>query len=143
MQRVAFSPIAFVGLCLRLCVCMPRWWISGRRFKINPPFFHHPIEHTNDVFSDILAHELYVFCNGQILKMRNFHSGERPFRCDERRHCCTQSSAVDRHKFTRSSKRPFKCDECEFKCDEGDICGNTNRQLTRHKRARRLKVFFT
>ena len=34
----------------------------------------------------------------------------------------------------------FKCDECESKCDEGDICSNTNCQLTCHKHGRHLKI---
>ena len=68
------------------------------------------------------------------------NSGERPFKCDECEYCCTQSCTLARHKLIHSSKRPFKCDECEFECDEGDISSKTNRQVTRHKRVRHLKI---
>ena len=39
MQRVAFLPIAIVGLSVYLYVCMSRWWIERKRFEINPQFF--------------------------------------------------------------------------------------------------------
>ena len=42
MQRIAFSPIVIVGVCVSMflvnvyvfvyvCVCMPHWWISGKQ----------------------------------------------------------------------------------------------------------------
>ena len=45
-----------------------------------------------------------------------------------------------RNTLTHSSKRPRKCNEFEFNCDEGGIRRQTNRQLTRHKRAQHLKI---
>ena len=70
-----------------------------------------------------------------------FHSGDRPYRCDECEYYCTQSSALARYKLKNSSIRLFKCDECKFKCDEGDSYSKSNRKLTRHKRARHPKGF--
>ena len=37
MQRVAFSPIAIVGVI----VCVTRWWNMQKRVKLNPCFYHY------------------------------------------------------------------------------------------------------
>lgn len=41
-------------------------------------------------------------------------SNIRPFKYNERKYYCTQSSSISRHKFTGGSKRSFKCGECEI-----------------------------
>ena len=51
MQRIAFSPIAFVGICAYVCVRVcssvssSHCWIARKRFEINPPFFHTHVSH--------------------------------------------------------------------------------------------------
>ena len=45
-------------MCTRVYV--PRWWVSGKRFEIYPPFFHHRVCHENPsnyVFGDVVAHD--------------------------------------------------------------------------------------
>ena len=118
-------------------VCMSRWWITGKRFQINPPFSHK--KQPKDVFGLVVVDDLDLLSECQIFESKPSHSGKRPCKCDECECCCTQSSHLVRYKLTHSSKRSFKCDECEFKCD---ICSKTNRHLTRHKRARHIKVVF-
>ena len=52
-------------LCVCVRVCMPRWWIRGKRFKITPLFFHHHLSDrkkssNNDVWQ-LLATQTMVY----------------------------------------------------------------------------------
>ena len=137
-------------LCVYVCVCVCR--CASVCYNRSHTSYLEKIKSVKITFVDFdICHRLakiakIVLCDhdllleGQRFEWRPSHSGERPFRFDECKYCCTRSSSIARYKLTHSSKCPFKCDECEFQCDEGDICSKTNRQLTRHKRARHLRI---
>ena len=80
MQRVAFSPIAIVGVCVRPCVfvCMPRRrWLNQvkSRLEINPPLFHQLEGHTKpckDLFGNVVTYDFDILSKGQRFELRQF-----------------------------------------------------------------------
>ena len=90
MQRVAFSPVAIVGVCVWpvsvyvcvcpnvcvcVCVCMPLLWTSGKLIDINLSFSHQIVGHKklfNEVFGDVVADDLDLVFESQWFESRPF-----------------------------------------------------------------------
>ena len=89
MQRVAFSPIAIVGVC----VCVYVWRITRKWFEINPPFFTISTSSTNtrkpsnDVFGEVVAYAWPTFWG------KRFES--RPFRYIKRRYLANGDKQIN------------------------------------------------
>ena len=64
---------------------------------------------SNGIIAKIVLRGLDLLCEDQRFELRPFHSGKRPYKCNDCKYCCTPSSSLASHKLNHSSKCPFKC----------------------------------
>ena len=72
MQCVAFFSHRRL---VHVCVHVSRWWTGGEQIEINPPFFHFLVCHKNpfnDIFGDVVAHDLDLLFEDQSFESRPF-----------------------------------------------------------------------